>query len=508
MRKRVLSGLLSLAILLTLMPTAAFASTSPLGGTETVVQPMGSPGPSPGEESDGLPNESEDRDPVIFSEGEDEGEQPAPGEEEGVQPAPGEEEGERPAPSEEEGVQSAPSEGEGEQPALSEDEDEESALNENEVKKPQLSEEGKPIPVPVEPVKIEQAVPELNMMPAPQAIENPCDENVTWTLENGVLTISGEGAMADYTTASGEEAPWYVQRESITAIEIQTGVTAIGEYAFRQCSQAVSVSIPETVTEIGAYAFWACAALKEISFPSRLEKIPVAACKGCKNLTSVEIPEQVTVISGEAFNYCENLSSVTFEGQKLEKIVSMAFSNCALTSVTIPASVTSIDMYAFKNNGLTSVTFEGTPQTIHNAAFKDCPSLKTVYVPESAAVFSAITSGTKYVLESGVTLGQDGNPVKDGYTFIGWTVDESGFQTAQWEENVQEIGGQFGKGLTWSLKNGQLTISGSGSMDGIYLEMDVPWKDYKSEITSIVVEEGVTKLCSKSFTNCENLTSV
>lgn len=61
------------------------------------------------------------------------------------------------------------------------------------------------------------------------------DDNVNWTLtEDGTLTISGEGAMSDYPY--GNRVPWRNSRGSITSVVVEPGVTAIGEYAFRDCT--------------------------------------------------------------------------------------------------------------------------------------------------------------------------------------------------------------------------------------------------------------------------------
>ncbi len=60
-------------------------------------------------------------------------------------------------------------------------------------------------------------------------------DNFTWTLtDDGTLTISGEGAMADYFNVYGD-APWHVYQNSIRACTIADGVTSIGDYAFRFC---------------------------------------------------------------------------------------------------------------------------------------------------------------------------------------------------------------------------------------------------------------------------------
>ena len=62
--------------------------------------------------------------------------------------------------------------------------------------------------------------------------------NLTWTLDaEGTLTISGEGAMADYKGTSyngvgGTSAPWGEHWESLQKLVIEEGVTSIGNYAF------------------------------------------------------------------------------------------------------------------------------------------------------------------------------------------------------------------------------------------------------------------------------------
>ena len=76
---------------------------------------------------------------------------------------------------------------------------------------------------------------------AQTAQSGSCGELVSWTLdENGVLTISGAGEMADYEPY---DAPWYPVRKSVTSIVIEDGVTAVGEYAFYHCTKATSVTL-------------------------------------------------------------------------------------------------------------------------------------------------------------------------------------------------------------------------------------------------------------------------
>lgn len=74
-----------------------------------------------------------------------------------------------------------------------------------------------------------------------------CGKNLYWNLKNGVLTISGTGAMTNYSYSSN--APFYSSRSTISRAIISEGVTSIGGYAFSGCSGLTSVTIPNSVTK-------------------------------------------------------------------------------------------------------------------------------------------------------------------------------------------------------------------------------------------------------------------
>ena len=92
-----------------------------------------------------------------------------------------------------------------------------------------------------------------------------CGENLTWTLEDdGTLTISGTGSMENYSYTATyvndryvnlTTAPW---GEKITSVDIEYGVTNIGDYAFCGCGSLTSVIIPCSVTSIGKSVFSGC----------------------------------------------------------------------------------------------------------------------------------------------------------------------------------------------------------------------------------------------------------
>ena len=84
--------------------------------------------------------------------------------------------------------------------------------------------------------------------------------NVNWKLsKNGVLTVSGNGAMGSTNLCS-------TQSTDINTVVIEEGVTSIGNNAFRGCSSLITVTIPSSVTSIGNYAFQGCASLDTVKY--------------------------------------------------------------------------------------------------------------------------------------------------------------------------------------------------------------------------------------------------
>ena len=96
------------------------------------------------------------------------------------------------------------------------------------------------------------------------ASNGTCGTNLTWELDDeGTLTISGEGAMSDFSSSS---TPWSSLKNSIENIVITNGVTNIGKYAFYNCKSLISITIPSTVTKIGSSAFASCNNLDYVFF--------------------------------------------------------------------------------------------------------------------------------------------------------------------------------------------------------------------------------------------------
>ena len=239
------------------------------------------------------------------------------------------------------------------------------------------------------------------------------EDNLTWKLyEDGTLTISGTGAMKDYSYDSNQ-SPVY-NNSNVKKVVIEDGVTSIGTYAFYDCSSLTSITIPNSVTSIGNSAFSYCISLTSIMIPDSVTSIGISAFRNCISLTSITIPDGVTGIGEAAFRNCSSLTSITIP-DSVTSIGESAFESCwNLTSITIPDSVTSIGNYAFYNcNSLTSVTIPDSVTSIGKSVFYNCSGLTSITIPDSVTsignyTFNGCSSLTSITIPDGVTsIGYD-----------------------------------------------------------------------------------------------------
>ena len=172
--------------------------------------------------------------------------------------------------------------------------------------------------------------------------------------------------------------------ESLQSVTIGDSVTTIEEGAFECCDALQSVTIPDGVITIGNEAFNDCETLKSVTIPNSVITIGEAAFAGCDSLKSVSIPDSVITIGDKAFYACRYLTSAII-GDGVTTIGEYTFWKCdRLTSVIIGDGVTAIGDYAFKYcDSLTSVSIPNSVITIGGSAFCGCDSLKSVTIGDS-----------------------------------------------------------------------------------------------------------------------------
>ena len=230
-------------------------------------------------------------------------------------------------------------------------------------------------------------------------VDGSCGDNLTWSLntKDNTLTITGSGEMTNWSVNS---APWYDYKSYIKYVSLPDGLTSIGGYAFRDCTDLTSVTIPNSVTSIGRYAF-----------------------TGCSGLTSVTIPNSVTSIGNYAFRFCSGLTSVTI-GNSVTSIGKDAFRNCSITTLTVLATTPPAGGSACGINAANCTLYVPTESvnTYANAVwwedFKEIKPLGDLICVQFVDWDGSLIA--RCYIEEGASAIAPANPTREGYTFIGW----------------------------------------------------------------------------------------
>ena len=269
-----------------------------------------------------------------------------------------------------------------------------------------------------------------------QRLEGAEGSDLTWELNDGTLTISGTGAMKDYGYSGRAEVPWYDQRDTITKVVFENGVTHIGSFAFYQHTALTSFEMADSVVSFGQGAFQGCSALTTIpklhanfqDFSTEVfvdAKINTYEVDGANpyytvkdgilyskdGTTLINCPpgkeavfsqswlDGVTTIAPYAFRTCRSLTGSLVIPAHITSIGKQAFQNCSgLTGdLTVPNTVTDLDGYytfagmsgmtgkltlesniteiaggMFNGGSFTSMEWQGTVTSVDNNAFTGC----------------------------------------------------------------------------------------------------------------------------------------
>ena len=346
---------------------------------------------------------------------------------------------------------------------------------------------------------------------------------------------------------------------SLVDIGIIDRIQVIGEGAFSDCSSLIRFDLPSTISGIGSYAFSGCSKLRDFNFlyvndsEENLAIIDNGVFSGCSSLYDIILPESVTSIGEEAFkgsgiwnidmpnvdsigqgafmdctnlyrivllNSLECIDNNTFSGcgnlkrveipRGVTRIGENAFANCiSLSEVVIPGNVDSIENEAFSGcSNLAEIVISDGVTTIGSRAFADCISLSKIVIPGSVSwvgnLFDGCSSLTSVTMHDGVT--------EIGRSAFGGCI---GLTTVDIPASVERIGIGAFQGCE-SLARVNITSLESWCQ----IDFDPGWVgtnplEYAhhlflngSDLTELIIPDGVTRIGAGVFGGCNSLSAV
>ena len=228
--------------------------------------------------------------------------------------------------------------------------------------------------------------------------------DVKWNFDTatGTLTISGNGAMADYTkniTSSDADQPWKAYTNEIKQVCIKNGVTRIGAFAFNGVGTVESYQIAGSVATVGEWAIDSTAVNNfDVDSNSKgltvvdgalltkdQKELLVFPC-GNESIKKYTLPQETKTISAGAFSGASHLEAIDLTN--VETIGSLAFMNAGIKKLEIPKTAKTVKNWAFAGcHAMEQLTISSSNLSMgDNAVFPGCTALKSLKISENGNV--------------------------------------------------------------------------------------------------------------------------
>ncbi len=307
-------------------------------------------------------------------------------------------------------------------------------------------------------------------------------ENISWTLDNGVLTLSGSGETFDFEADRINPSIESQYRREVHTLKIGEGITYIGKNAFNGFYYLENISFPATLERIGERAFYE-SNIKVLEFP-----------EGCK----------IERIEKEAFSSIYPLKNVDLTNcLELHSIGERAFAeNDSLSFADLPRGVlSSIEKGAFeKNEYLLRISFPETLKSVGDGAFSGCSALISAEIPKEVEnIGEGAFSGTVAVI-----FGESGSEAqKAAISHSLRFVEGDALQAVVIRQ------GNLSDEVSWTFDtNGTLAVYGKGYIGDFPSSTYAPWYHIGNAIESVTISDGITGIGRENFQGYKNIKSV
>lgn len=387
----------------------------------------------------------------------------------------------------------------------------------------------------------EKVMPLASVTVPEEGVSGQCGDSLFWSLTvTGTLTVSGSGAMYDYTA---QKAPWYPYTNAgyVRELVLSDDITHIGDYAFYcgiGCPYYLgpvtdwtwSLKLPSSLKTVGDYAFYDARYIRELVLNEGITYIgSYAFYNSCWcAYTRTETGYSNADITGTLTmsDTWPTLGDHAFQGSRftgalqipegVTDIPDYAFAYCKFSQLTLPESIRSVGDYAFDGLSITQLELPARQPAMGKNVFSSCSQVTTLTIPKSwttipegmCSFWSALTSVTlpaglerigRYAFErcemlTEVTLPAGLKVIGDGAFY------RSGL-TAQpdWPAGIEKVGD--GVYLMCESMTGTGTFPSGIGYTGTRLFEE-------TGITSAVLADDMTVVPSGSFNCCYSLNRV
>lgn len=357
---------------------------------------------------------------------------------------------------------------------------------------------------------VELHLPDSVSIIAKETFEN-CSSLARLSIPDGVTSIgwsafSGCSSLTEIVlpdSVNSIHTSAFMDCTSLVTISIPDGVRSIGEGAFSRCSSLTEIVLPPGITTIEFAVFSGCSALQRVTIPDGVTAIKSGAFSSCYSLTEIALPDSLTQVDVNAFMGNINLQTIavssqntvfTSEGGALyskDKTVLLAYPGAA-GSVEIPEGVTRIASMALLGARLSSITIPASMETIEEDAFWQCAQLLEVYNLSSLDIIAGnsgnggVAAQAKHVYTSS-DVPSSLTTTPDGYRFYA-------------DGDTVYLMGYLGEKATQL----DLPANFAGKPYAIYARAFWcnPW------LERVVIPEGVTEIGDGAFAYCSVLTEI
>lgn len=338
-------------------------------------------------------------------------------------------------------------------------------------------------------------------------VENQVVYYFNWHIDKATETLTFTHKYSGQSFTG--DAPWLPYKEYIKHVVVDDITTFIDPRSFAYCDKLEDVSLPSNFKKIDSEAFYGCSSLKSINLPVTLTVINYGAFYGCSCLTDIVVPDGVS-FGSKVFYNCSNLKTAVLPQDK-DRIASYLFYGCSqLTNISFPANTSMIGDYAFANcKAFTALLLPDSVTSIGSHAFDGCLNVKELTLPCSAVLskngyaFGGCTNIEKITLTAGTGAMQDFGPQGQNkiaiYNTTPWYINRENLKELTIADGITNIGDYAFCGFD---KASQLVIPQTVTKIGASAFENC------SVLTSLEIPEGVTSIGEAAFSGCSKLASV